>query len=156
MLIIDTISVRVVILVHYQGFTLDFDDIIAGKGKLISLLNRLLFTTFLFFPPVSFNSLQRHFSKYICEIFYLYVSGGALTPFFCPSERVFVHSDCPEKKGFAPFESCPMKLIAALFADPHAFSSAEAMTFEIFGWSLNKGNHNIQMNRSLCRGGAGR
>ena len=35
------------------------------------------------------------------------LKGGAFDSLFCPEGRVFVHSDCPEKRGFAPFKSSP-------------------------------------------------
>ena len=38
-------------------------------------------------------------------------------------------------------------------AKQHARPECVAMTFcNIFGWSFNKGNHDIQINRSLCGG----
>ena len=39
--------------------------------------------------------------------------GGAFVSFdslVCPEGRVFVHSDCPGRRGFAPFKSCPKGL----------------------------------------------
>ena len=32
---------------------------------------------------------------------------GLLTPCFVPSMRIFVHNDCPGRRVFAPFKSCP-------------------------------------------------
>ena len=67
MLIIDTISILIDIMARYQ--VLHFDDINACKGKLISLLNRLSFMTFLFFSLIYFNSLQRLFINVIAKKF---------------------------------------------------------------------------------------
>ena len=37
--------------------------------------------------------------------------GGAFDSLFCTEGRVFVHNDCPGRRGqFAPFKSCPRGL----------------------------------------------
>ena len=36
--------------------------------------------------------------------------GGAFDFLFRPEGRVFVHNDCPGRRGFAPFKSCPRGL----------------------------------------------
>ena len=69
-------------------------------------ISLLIEKPFYLLRPQSF-SFQIVSEFILIHLWILYLKGGAFDSLFCSEVRIFVHSDCPGRRVFAPFKSCP-------------------------------------------------
>ena len=71
-------------------------------------ISLLIEKPFYLLRPQSFSfQIVSEFIDIFVKLFTLRPGGGAFDSLFCLEGSGFVHNDCPGRKVFAPFESCP-------------------------------------------------
>ena len=72
------------------------------------IINLLIEKLFYLLRPQNFSfQIVSQFIDIFAKFSNFMSRGGASDFLFCPKGRVFVHNDCPTRRVFAPFKSCP-------------------------------------------------